>query len=150
MNSHRPSSKPFGAEREVERAADRLRLDKWLWAARFYKTRSLAAAAIESGKVRVAGERVKPSRDIKPGDEISIERDGLRWQVDVLGLSTRRRPASEAALLYHESEESRQAREEMIAQRRAADAANPDLKGRPTKRMRRVLERLLKESRGRG
>jgi ribosome-associated heat shock protein Hsp15 len=126
----------------------RQRLDKWLWCARFFKTRTLATSAIESGKVRVAGERVKPAREIGVGDRIEVERDGLRWQVEVLGLATRRGPASEAAQLYLEGEASRLAREEMIALRRAADAANPDLKGRPTKRMRRVLERLLKESQG--
>jgi len=123
-----------------------MRLDKWLWAARFYKTRTLASEAIESGKVRVGGERVKPAREVKPGDRLTVDKEGLRWQVEVLALSARRGPASEAALLYHEGDESRSAREELIAQKRAADAANPDLKGRPTKRMRRVLERLMKES----
>src|SRR5437868_4683298 len=133
----------------TESVTSRQRLDKWLWAARFFKTRTLASDAIEAGKVRVAGERVKPAREMKIGDRILVEREGLRWDVEVLGLTQRRGPASEAALLYREGEASKAAREEMIAQQKAADAANPDLKGRPTKRMRRVLEKLLNESRKR-
>jgi ribosome-associated heat shock protein Hsp15 len=124
----------------------RQRIDKWLWAARFYKTRNLAIAAIEAGHVRIAGERTKPAREIRPGDTISITRDALRWEVDVLALSMRRGPADEAALLYREREDSRSARESLVAQRRALDQASPLTKGRPTKRVRRTLERLLKES----
>jgi ribosome-associated heat shock protein Hsp15 len=142
MNARRKNSPP---EPEDHEDSDRVRFDKWLWAARFFKTRSLASTAIEAGKARVNGERVKPSRDVKPGDRVAIEKEGLRWEVEVLALSDRRGPASEAALLYAEGEDSRLRREAMLAERKAADAANPDLRGRPTKRMRRVLERLLKE-----
>jgi ribosome-associated heat shock protein Hsp15 len=139
----RRTSPPDTASADVTHARERL--DKWLWAARFYKTRSLAVAAIEAGHVRVADERAKPAREIKVGDRIGVTRDGLCWEVAVLALSLRRGPASEAALLYQEDDSSRAARELLITQRRAAEAANPLAKGRPTKRMRRTLERLLKE-----
>jgi ribosome-associated heat shock protein Hsp15 len=139
VRTNRDSAPDTGQARE--------RLDKWLWAARFYKTRSLAVAAIEAGHVRVAGERAKPAREIKVGDRICVTREGMRWEVAVLALSLRRGPASEAALLYREDSDSLSARERLIEQRRALDASNPLAKGRPTKQMRRSLERLLKTSR---
>jgi ribosome-associated heat shock protein Hsp15 len=144
-NRDRERSSPQNTA-STDAAHARERLDKWLWAARFYKTRSLAVAAIGAGHVRVAGERAKPAREIKVGDHISVTREGLCWEVAVLALSLRRGPASDAALLYRELDDSRSARELMLAQRRASDAANPLAKGRPTKQMRRSLERLLKKS----
>ncbi|MEW6164996.1 MAG: RNA-binding S4 domain-containing protein [Pseudomonadota bacterium] len=110
------------------------RLDKWLWAARFFKTRSLAAAAIDSGKVHWQGERAKPARAVKIGDEIDIVAGEQRWSVIVRGLNPQRRPAPEARLLYEETEESlaRRAREQ--EQRRLAPTPGADLRGRPTKR----------------
>ncbi|HXR57129.1 MAG TPA: RNA-binding S4 domain-containing protein [Casimicrobiaceae bacterium] len=121
---------------------ERVRLDKWLWAARFYKTRTVAADAIESGQVRVDGERVKPAHGVRPGSRITIRKRELVWDVEVLGSSERRGPATEAALLYRETAESAQARERVIAEHRSARAAAT---GRPTKRDRRRLEDFLNE-----
>jgi ribosome-associated heat shock protein Hsp15 len=120
----------------------KLRFDKWLWAARFYKTRSLAVQAIEGGRARLNAERVKPARDVKPGDTVTIRAGELEWTVDVLAVADRRGPASEAALLYREGEESRNKRELMIAMRRAGPQPDPDAKGRPTKRDRRLIHRF--------
>jgi ribosome-associated heat shock protein Hsp15 len=124
---------------------ERLRIDKWLWAARFYRTRSLAAAAVEAGQVRVAGERVKPSRAVRAGETVEVRKAGLAWTVEVTGLDDRRGSASDAAQLYREREDSRTAREDEVARRRAAAAGTPQLSGRPTKRDRRKLEDFLDE-----
>jgi ribosome-associated heat shock protein Hsp15 len=126
-------------------AADSVRIDKWLWTARFYKTRSLAAAAVEAGQVRVNGERAKSARLLRPGERITVRKAGSQWDVEVIGVGTRRGSASEAAQLYRESEASRAAREEEAARRRAAAATHPSLDGRPTKRDRRKLEDFLNE-----
>jgi ribosome-associated heat shock protein Hsp15 len=123
---------------------ERLRIDKWLWAARFYRTRSLAAAAVESGQVRVAGERVKPARTLREGEIVAVRRAGLVWEVVVTALAERRGSAADAAKLYRETEASARVREEEIAKRRAA-AAGPQLEGRPTKRDRRRLQDFLDE-----
>lgn len=122
---------------------ERLRIDKWLWAARFFKTRSIAADAVDGGKVQVNGERVKPAKVIKVGDELVIRVGPYAWNVTVLGLSDRRGPAPEAQKLYSEGEESRLAREAVAAQIRAARPVNPLHKGRPTKKARRELDRLV-------
>jgi ribosome-associated heat shock protein Hsp15 len=122
---------------------ERLRIDKWLWAARFFKTRSIAADAVEGGKVQINGERVKPAKVVKVGDAIAIRSGPYAWNVTVLGLSDRRGPAPEAQKLYSESEESRLAREAMVAQVKAARPVNPLHKGRPTKKARREIDRLL-------
>jgi len=98
--------------------------------------------AIEGGKARVNGERVKPAREVKAGDTVSVRVGELEWTVAVLGVSERRGPASEAALLYAEGEESRKKRELMIAMRRAGPQPDPDAKGRPTKRDRRLIHRF--------
>jgi len=124
---------------------ERLRIDKWLWAARFYRTRSLAAAAVEAGQVRVAGERVKPSRAVRAGETVEVRKAGLAWTVEVTGLDDRRGSASDAAQLYREREDSRTAREDEVARRRAAAAGTPQSSGRPTKRDRRKLEDFLDE-----
>jgi ribosome-associated heat shock protein Hsp15 len=126
-------------------AAGRVRFDKWLWAARFYKTRSLAAQAIDAGQARVAEERVKPSCLPRIGEMVTIRKAGIVWAVQVLALSDRRGGAAEAALLYRETAASLAAREEALAQRRAANAAAPRVSGRPTKRQRRKLEDFLNE-----
>jgi ribosome-associated heat shock protein Hsp15 len=123
----------------------RVRLDKWLWAARFYKTRSLAAQAVDAGQVRVGEERVKPARALRGGESVSIRKAGFVWIVDVLAVSDRRGGAADAALLYRETEASIAAREALHLQRRAAHAAAPDAAGRPTKRQRRKLEDFLNE-----
>ena len=121
---------------------DRLRIDKWLWAARFYKTRSLAAQAVEGGRARLNDARVKPAKDVKRGDSVTVRTGELEWTVAVLALSARRGPASEAALLYAESEASRARRELMLAMRRAGPQPDPDARGRPTKRNRRLIHRF--------
>jgi ribosome-associated heat shock protein Hsp15 len=129
-----------------EAGGDRIRLDKWLWAARFYRTRSLAAQAIDAGQARLNGERVKPAHVVRVGDDVSIGRDGIVREVEVTSLSERRGPATAAALLYRETEASAAARAEALAQRKAATAAEPRFPGRPTKRDRRKLGRLLGDS----
>ena len=123
----------------------KLRIDKWLWAARFYRTRSLASAAVESGQVLVSGERVKPSRAVHAGERVTVRRAGFVWDVEVTGLDDRRGSATEAAKLYVESEASRQARDEALAARKDALASDPRFDGRPTKRDRRKLEDFLNE-----
>ncbi len=109
---------------------ERVRIDKWLWAARFFKTRSLSAQAVEGGKARLNGERVKPAKEIRKGDMLQIRCGEFEWTVQVDALAERRGPASEAARLYTESEESRTRREAMRAMRKAEP--KHDLPGRPT------------------
>jgi ribosome-associated heat shock protein Hsp15 len=124
----------------------RIRFDKWLWAARFYRTRSLAAQAIDAGQARLNGERTKPAHGIRAGDTVSIRREGIVQDVAVTSLSDRRGPASAAALLYRETEASAAARAEALAQRKALAATDPRVPGRPTKRDRRKLGHLLGDS----
>ena len=121
---------------------DPVRLDKWLWAARFYKTRSLASDAIAGGKVQVNGDRAKRARTLHPGDEIRVRQGPYEHRVVVRELSGRRGPASEAAKLYEELPESRAARENVALQLKAMHSAFVPEKGRPTKRDRREIERL--------
>jgi ribosome-associated heat shock protein Hsp15 len=121
----------------------RVRLDKWLWAARFYKTRGLAAEAVEGGKVQVNGDRVKRAKAVQAGDEIRIRQGPYEHLIVVRALAERRGPATAAAALYEERPESVAAREAMALQLRTLHAAFvPDSKGRPTKRDRRELEKL--------
>jgi ribosome-associated heat shock protein Hsp15 len=123
--------------------AGRVRLDKWLWAARFYKTRALAAEAVAGGKVQVNGDRVKRAKELKEGDEIRIRQGPFEQLIVVRSLSDRRGPAAQAATLYEERPESVAAREAMAIQLKSVHAAFvSDLKGRPTKRDRRDLNRL--------
>ena len=121
---------------------DRLRIDKWLWAARFYKTRSLAVKAVEGGKVRVNGDRVKPSRELKVGDEVAVRIAELEWVIEVRVLGSQRGSAAQAALLYAERADSRARREQMLAVRKAYVHPASTIKGRPTKKDRRQLQRL--------
>ena len=130
------------AERDDEGEDGRVRLDKWLWAARFYKTRSLAAEAIAGGKVQVNGDRAKRARPLQVGDEVRLRQGPYELLVVVRALSARRGPASVAAELYEERPESRAAREAMALQLKSLHAAFVPDKGRPTKRDRRDLERL--------
>ncbi len=118
-----------------------VRVDKWLWAARFFKTRSAAQQAIEGGKVKLNGERTKPSKDLKAGDALAVRIGDYDWDVTVLQLSETRGPAPVARLLYAESEESRAQREAAAARRRLNTEPATTRKGRPTKRERRDLER---------
>jgi ribosome-associated heat shock protein Hsp15 len=126
-------------------AAARVRFDKWLWAARFYKTRTLAAHAIETGQARLGDERVKPAHAVHVGDTVSVRKHGLVWNVEVAGLSERRGSASVAAALYREADASVAARQEEMLRRKAQAAAEPRYTGRPTKRDRRRLEDFLNE-----
>jgi ribosome-associated heat shock protein Hsp15 len=124
-------------------AGDRVRLDKWLWAARFFKTRSLASQAIDLGRVRIDGERVKPAREAKVGEDLDIQAGEQRFVVTILGVSHQRGPAPIARLLYQETPES-QARRERLGEQRANEPART-IKGRPTKRDRRDLSRFRAE-----
>jgi len=119
-----------------------VRLDKWLWAARFYKTRSLATAAINAGEVRMARERVKPARDVKPGDQLQVRRGDDVMDVVVRELSSVRAAAPVAQRLYEETDESRQRRARAAERRALAREPALDIRGRPTKRDARVLRRL--------
>ena len=121
--------------------ADSVRVDRWLWAARFYKTRSAAQQAIEGGKVKLNGERTKPAKTLKPGDRLSINIGAHEWVIEVLRLSAQRGPAPTARTLYVEDEQSRTLREQEIAKRRDRFEPAMSRKGRPTKRDRRDLER---------
>jgi ribosome-associated heat shock protein Hsp15 len=119
-----------------------MRLDKWLWAARFFKTRSIASAEVDGGHVEVNGERAKPSKVIKLGDEVRIRVSQNTFVIHVRDLSERRGPASEARLLYEETEASRQERERLAEQRRLAPTPAYEEGGRPTKRDRRDMARV--------
>ncbi len=133
------------ADRNAPAVDERIRLDKWLWAARFYKTRSLAAQAIDAGQARLAGERVKPAHVVREDDVVTIRRGGVVIEVVVTARSERRGSATDATRLYRETEASVAARESEALARRAADGTSPRLPGRPTKRNRRRLEDFLNE-----
>ena len=125
-----------------------VRADKWLWAARFFKTRGLATEAVAGGRVHVNGDRVKPARDVKVGDTLEITTQDVRWTVVVQGLAEKRGPAKVAQALYEETEESKAAREQRrLEHRYAARPLGADLGARPTKQARRRLEALRKAQR---
>lgn len=123
-------------------SSDTLRIDKWLWAARFFKTRALAAEAVGGGHVHVNGARVKPSRPLRVGDHLRITRSGTTWEVEVRALLDKRRPAAEAQQLYEETPESRRAREEAAEARRLARLATPQTEQRPDRRDRHRIRRF--------
>lgn len=126
----------------------KVRLDKWLWAARFFKTRSLAADAIEGGKVELNGDRVKRAKNVQQGDEVSVRLGPYEHVVVVRGLSERRGPASVAHTLYEETAASIAARERLAAQLKMAPAAFVyEERGRPTKKDRRELTRFIDDQR---
>ena len=120
----------------------RIRLDKWLWSARFFKTRSLAADAVETGKVEVNGERAKRAKQLQVGDSLRIRLGPYHHLVTVRALSERRGPASVAATLYEESAEGRRTREAMQVQVKAAQSVPGYERGRPTKKDRREIEKM--------
>ena len=126
----------------ADNAGTGIRLDLWLWAARFYKTRSLAKQAIETGKVEVGGQRAKASRTLRVGDALRVVRGEEVFEVVVLGLSDTRGPASMARTLYAESEASRARRTEALAQARAARAGYQPPESKPDKRARRLIRAL--------
>ena len=118
-----------------------VRLDKWLWAARFFKTRSLASEAVDTGKVKVDGERVKPARNLRLGDEVSIDNGAETWEVAVRGLSDKRGAAPVARLLYAETPASIARRDQQTQERKLFREPGTTIKGRPTKRDRRQLSK---------
>lgn len=126
--------------------SEKMRLDKWLWAARFYKTRSLAAEAVEGGKVHLNGQRSKPGKDVRVGSRLQINKDGLEWDIEVAVLPKQRRPASEARTFYTESDASRDRRESTAAAIRAARLATPlQTASKPNKRDRRLIHRFKQD-----
>ncbi len=125
-----------------------MRIDKWLWAARFFKTRALATEAVAGGHVRLNGARVKPAKDVRVGDTLEIRIGVVEWTVTVKGLSEKRGPAKVAQQLHEETPESRRAREEQALQRKSAPPPlGADLGARPTKQARRRLDALRKAQR---
>lgn len=122
--------------------SDRMRIDKWLWVARFFKTRSLAATAIASHKIKCHGEHVKPARELKVGDELEITLGQTVFVVMVQGMAEQRRPAPEARLLYRELPESEERRLREQELRKLAPVPGSDLRGRPTKREGRLIRGL--------
>jgi ribosome-associated heat shock protein Hsp15 len=124
---------------------DRVRADKWLWAARFFKTRSLAARACDLGRIALQGQPVKPSREIRVGDRLQIKNDSGEFQVDVLLLSEIRGPAAVAQTLYRETDESRNLRMKLAEERKAAPRTENFRSGKPSKRDRREIKRFRGE-----
>jgi ribosome-associated heat shock protein Hsp15 len=129
---------------------DEVRIDKWLWAARFFKTRGAATEAVAGGRVLLNGVRVKPAKDVRPNDEVEVRVGQTTWTVRVVGIADKRRSASAAAALYEETPESAALREQRAQQRRLATAPGADLGARPTKRDRRRLDALRRAMRDRG
>jgi ribosome-associated heat shock protein Hsp15 len=122
-----------------------IRIDKWLWAARFFKTRALAAEAVNGGKVHLNGQRIKPAKDVRIGDELRITRGEEAFIVTVQALSSQRGPAAQAAALYQETEASRVAREAQREQRRLMAQTAPVAPRRPSKRDRRHIIRFIRQ-----
>ncbi len=127
--------------------APQVRIDKWLWAARFFKTRSLATEAVAGGKVHMNGQRVKPAHPVRLGDELRIQRGGLTMTVLVAALSDQRRPAREAAALYQETEASQEARERGREERQLLRSIHDNARpvGRPSKRDRRLIRTFVRK-----
>lgn len=122
--------------------SESVRLDKWLWAARFFKTRSLATDAVDAGKVKVNGDKVKPARTVRIGDKLDIDNGSDRWEIDVMNLSDVRQAAPIARNLYEETDESVERRANVAENRRMFREPSADFKGRPTKRDRRQMGKL--------
>ena len=123
-----------------------VRIDKWLWAARFFKTRSLASRACELGRIEANGQPAKPAREVRTGDRLQVKNDGGDFQIEVLSLSEMRGPAAVAQTLYRETEASRELRLKLAAERKALGNFEASREGKPTKRDRREIDRF----RGRG
>jgi ribosome-associated heat shock protein Hsp15 len=129
----------------MDEIQEKLRLDKWLWAARFFKTRSLASRAVNGGKVRLNGFRVKAARAVNIGDELLVTRGDTEIKIKILALNSYRRPASEAQLLYKEDEESIRAREEARQLRRLFNASHSTPAKKPNKRDRRKIKEFVRK-----
>jgi ribosome-associated heat shock protein Hsp15 len=129
---------------------DGVRIDKWLWVARFFKTRSAATEAVLGGRVHVNGRRVKPAKEIRLADSLELRVGETQWTVVVTGLSDKRGPAKVAATLYEEDPDSRAAREQRALERRLARPPGADLGARPTKQARRRIEALRRPHRSGG
>ena len=128
---------------------DAVRIDKWIWAARFFKTRGVATEAVVAGHVQLNGARVKPSKNVRVGDELELRIGTTQWTVVVVGLSDKRGPAKVAQGLYRETDASRSAREQAALQRKlATPPLGADLGARPTKQDRRRLDALRRSRRG--
>lgn len=127
-----------------ESGQNSVRIDKWLWASRFFKTRGLALEAVNGGKVHLNGQRVKPARHVKVGDQLTIHRGPYEFVVDVQGISDKRGPAKVAQQLYQETEASREAREQATEQRRISENQVPRPRKRPNKRDRRHIIRFTR------
>jgi len=126
--------------------AERMRLDKWLWAARFFKTRQLAAEAVSGGHVHLNGQRSKPGKEVQVGSQLSISKGELRWDIEILVLPRQRRPAAEAAGFYQESAASQHRREQAQEAARLARLAKPlRTESRPSKRDRRLIQRFKQD-----
>jgi ribosome-associated heat shock protein Hsp15 len=134
---------PGGPMNASPAGQDSLRVDKWLWAARFFKTRALATEAVAGGKVHVNGDRCKPGRRLRPGDRLAVHRGAETLDLEVLGLNAARRPAAEARLLYRETEESIARREAALEARREQSQGVPPSR-RPDKRERRHIRRFVR------
>ena len=145
MGGHGYSSDANDDQQPAGVVGERVRLDKWLWAARFFKTRVLAAAAVTGGKVHVDGRRVKPAHSMRLGEALRIQRGPEEYMVVVRGLSDRRGPAQQAMLLYDETTESRQRREQLREQRRLQTTDAPQSATRPTKQDRRRIVRFIRD-----
>lgn len=121
-----------------------MRIDKWLWTARFFKTRKLAAEAVSGGKIHVTDQRCKPSKEIRPGMKVSITKDQYQWDITVVAINSHRRPAKEAVLLYQENQESKEKRQQQILRQKKERALIPysyrDHK--PNKKQRRQIHRF--------
>jgi ribosome-associated heat shock protein Hsp15 len=119
-----------------------VRMDKWLWAARFFKTRTLARRACELGRIECNGQRAKPAREVRAGDRLQVKNDSGDFQAEVLGLSEMRGPAAVAQTLYRETEASREMRQKLAEEREATPHFEASREGKPSKRDRRVIDRL--------
>jgi ribosome-associated heat shock protein Hsp15 len=129
------------ADHSMSKTVEAVRIDKWLWAARFFKTRTLAGDAVDNGKVRLNDERTKPARNLKTGDILAIDNGASVWQVAVLQLADQRSSAAIAQTLYQETEESLARRATLAEDRKFFREPTMQIKGRPTKRDRRLLDK---------
>jgi len=129
------------ASKRPVKALESIRLDKWLWASRFFKTRKNASEAISGGKIHLNGVRVKPARSVKRGDELDITRDGFKYHIKVLDLNDKRRPAKEAQQLYEEDESSIQSREQEREIRKLNSASVHQSDKKPNKKERRQMDK---------